>query len=50
MFSMEAIVNPVSPGSLLDADNPDYRVLIPRRNTLDIQPILGEEALLFADL
>lgn len=30
---MKAIVNPSSPGSLLDADHPANGVLIPRRNT-----------------
>jgi hypothetical protein len=33
MFNMKAIVDPLSPGSRLDADHPENGVLIPCRNT-----------------
>jgi uncharacterized protein involved in outer membrane biogenesis len=35
MFNMKAIVDPLSPGSRLDADHPENGVLIPCRNTFE---------------
>ncbi len=41
MSPMEATVDPLLPGSRLDADHPENGVLIPRRSTGEICRMMG---------